>query len=99
MDEKTLMQFVQRILSASDNSDAAEASLSELKEILRRQGVSSVLLHLIDSARSGASDSWSIMKASAAEAPALTPEALDNARIRAKEEHERILAEERNNRC
>ncbi len=99
MDQKTLMAFMHRIITASNDGNQAVMALSELESILKMQGISKEDLALIQSAREGLTDSGRTMKSAVASSPVLSLDALRVAVTRAHEQKLRDEEAARNGRC
>ncbi len=99
MNEETLLRFIHKIITTCGDGDQAELALRELEGILVSQGFAQEKLSPIHSALEGLEDSGEMIRDAAFSAPALTPEALQNAVTRAHERRLREEEERRNGRC
>ena len=99
MEQSALMAFLHRIILASGTGDQAVRALNELEGILKRQGISEADLALIESARQGMKDSAPRMQQELAAPSAPSPEMLQTAVTRAREQRVREEMEARNGRC
>ncbi len=97
MNQKTLLQFIHRIITV--NTDSPGPALNELESILKKQGVSQELLALIQSAKQGVSESFPEMRKAVSASPILSPQELQTAVTRAHERKLRNDEAARNGRC